>query len=392
MAHVSTNQPKKKILYLITKSNFGGAQRYVYDLATAYKDKGYEVAVAAGGTGEKGARPGKLIELLEAKGLRTIFIREFMRNVSILSDIRLIMALWRLVKKERPDILHVTSSKAGGAGALIGRLLGVPKIIFTSHGLTFAESWRSAWQRLLIKFGTWITIMLSNQSIMISKETYEIASQMLFAKNKVALVHNGIHKIDYRDRTAARQALAAIDPSLNKEDLYMIGTIGELHPNKNQSVLIEVLAKLNQRTSNNALVIIGAGELEAELIEQAKRLGVAKEVHLLGFIPDAACLIKAFDVFVLPSLKEGLPYVLLEAGYAGRPVIASDIAGNRDIIEHEKTGLLAEPAVEPITSALAKLKNNPDLAKELGHNLFKKVAKTFSISSMVEETENLYRS
>src|SRR3990167_2305563 len=107
----------KKILFVITKSNWGGAQRYVYDLATALHKGQFEVVVAFGGTGEAGAHPGLLAERLKEVGVRTIFIESFTRDIGIFRDVSAFFELLRVIKKERPDVLHLNSSKAGGIGS-----------------------------------------------------------------------------------------------------------------------------------------------------------------------------------------------------------------------------------------------------------------------------------
>src|SRR3989339_303916 len=139
--------PVKKVLFIITKSNFGGAQRYVYDIATHLDKERFVPVVALGGTGEKHAPQGILQHLLEEKNIRIHSVKHFMRNMSFIQDVSAFFELLRILKKERPDVLHVTSSKAGGLGALAGRVAQVPTIIFTSHGLAYDEAWRPLLQR-----------------------------------------------------------------------------------------------------------------------------------------------------------------------------------------------------------------------------------------------------
>jgi len=138
------------ILYIITKSNYGGAQKYIFELASAAKDAGHDVSVACGGTGEADAALGLLADKLIANNIPVHPIRNFLRNMSLLNDMKALFEVWRLIRHQKPDVLHVTSSKAGGIGALAGRFALVPRIVFTSHGLTVDEVWRPRWQRILI--------------------------------------------------------------------------------------------------------------------------------------------------------------------------------------------------------------------------------------------------
>lgn len=372
------NRPKK-ILYIITKSNFFGAQKYVYELATAAKVEGHEVLVACGGTGKKGAELGVLAEKLQGHFIKVRHVKNFMRDMSILNDFLAIIEVTKLLLKERPDIIHVTSSKAGGIGAFAGRLVGTRRIIFTSHGLTMDETWRPSWQRALITWGTWLTMMLSHHSIMISTETYERTRKMPLMKNRVSLIFNGISPIDFLDKATARHELQ----SNASENVTWIGGIGELHPNKNWQSLILALKDLPETTH---LFIIGEGQDREDLEKLIKEKKLDKRVHLLGYKAGCAPYLKAFDIFVLPSKKEGLPYVLLEAGLAGLPTIASNLPGNYDIINHGHSGLLVEPSPENLKAALTEILASDDKKEQFGQALQKHVTEKFSITKMQTQT------
>jgi len=196
-------------LFVITKSNFGGAQRYVYDLATHLPRKRYEVAVALGGTGGHSAQLGSLHHKLALAGIRTIPIKHFMRDVSFIEDLRVFGELVTLFLDEKPDIVHVTSSKAGGLGALAARIARTPRIVFTSHGLAYDESWRPRWQRTFILMASWLTMLLANCTIQISEDTCRRARSLPFLSKKVALVYNGIGQPTSCDRATARSELTA---------------------------------------------------------------------------------------------------------------------------------------------------------------------------------------
>jgi len=379
-----------KVLYLITKSNFGGAQRYVFDLATGLPGN-FEAIVALGGTGARGAKTGTLQERLQAAHVRTIPVKHFMRDMSLLSDVRAFFEIWRIIRAERPSILHVTSSKAGGLGALAGRLAGVRTIIFTSHGLTFDEDWRPRWQRLLIWFFTAATILLSTHTIQLSRDTYARASSIPGARKKVHLIPNGITTPYFLSRDEARARLA--DGHVTGE--LWVGTIAEYHPNKNLSVLIEAIKLLHDSGHRAELWLLGTigdgGEYE-RLRTLARRLDIESSVHMPGYVQNAAQLLTAFDIFALPSRKEGLPYVLIEAGFAGLPVIASDIPGNTDIIEHEVTGLLIKATGDACAHALETLIDDPKKAQDFGTALAARVRQSFSLDHMLHETVHLYTS
>ncbi len=374
---------KQKVLYLITKSNFGGAQRYVYDLATKIPKELFEVKVACGGHGT-------LTERLSAVGIPTLIIPNLIRNVNVFQDILVFGHILAILKRERPDIIHLNSSKIGGLGALAGRLAGVPKIIFTAHGWAWHES-RSPFARTVIKIIHWITVLLCHEVITVAEKEREEMAQMPWTKNKLVAIHNGIEQIDFLEKVAARDFLITKNPALNayKNSLW-IGAVGELHKNKGYKYLLTAFSELKNQ-SNTSLVIIGEGEERPILENTILEKNLADKVFLLGHVPDASIYLKAFDVFALTSIKEGLPYILLEAGQVGLPVVTSDIGGISEIVENKKTGLLTQPRdVAVVSNSLTSLLGNAHLRQSLGTALQASVSQNFTVEKMLEKTIAIY--
>lgn len=376
---------KSKILFVITKSNWGGAQRYVYTLATALRET-FDVAVAFGGTGEHSAKEGLLARKLKDYSIRTIFISSFMRDISPLRDIQAIRELTELFKKEKPDIAHLNSSKAGGVGALAARRAGVKKIIFTSHGLAYDED-RNPFARFIIFLSTWFTFLLCHEVITISQDTFARARRLPFCRNKISLIYNSITPIEGAlPSDSARKHLG-----LHTEGI-VIGTVAELTKNKGLVYLIEAARILKNRGHRFTLAIIGDGEDKESLKAYAITEDVDDMVRFAGFVPNAYLYLNAFDIFTLTSIKEGLPYVLLEAGSLERPVVASNISGALDIIDDGKSGLLFES--KNSTDLAQKLElciTNPPLRTLLGKTLAQKIETYFSPQRMLEKTTELYR-
>ncbi|TRZ52320.1 glycosyltransferase family 1 protein, partial [bacterium] len=327
------NTQKKKILYVITKSNWGGAQRYVFDLAVNFSPE-YDVSVAFGGEGELKTR-------LEKAGIRTISLPFLKRDVNPFTDIFTFNKLVELFKTERPDIIHVNSSKIGGMGALAGRIAKVPKIIFTAHGWAFREE-RPAYQKIIIKFLSWLTILFSHAVITVSERDEREALEMPFTKRKIILVHNGIEEPEFLSAEQARESIIKEDGLSVPENALWIGTIGELHKNKGHIYAIEAFSKL-EKTANVLFFIIGEGEERKELQQKINEFGLEKKVFLLGKKDGAPKLLNAFDIFLFPSVKEGLPFAILEAGMAGLPTIASAVGGIPEVITDMQTGMLIRP-------------------------------------------------
>jgi glycosyltransferase involved in cell wall biosynthesis len=366
-----------KILYGITKSNFGGAQRYVYELARESKHRGFDTAVILGGKGI-------LTEKLESRGVRVLSLNSLTRDIRLTDDLRSFVDIYKILRKERPDVFHINSSKMGGMGTLAARLAGVDKIIFTGHAWAFNEP-RPEWQKNIIKTFAWLTIMLSHTTICVSEKTKSDIAKWPFVKNRLAVVHNGSRSGELVSREEARQKLGI------HEDTFAVGTISELHLIKGLDILLRAWYDFT-KSNPGLLVIIGEGEERVNLKKLAQKLGIEKTVYFAGFIDNARALLSAFDVFVLASRSEALPYAPLEAGAASLPVIATAVGGVPEIIIDGETGVLIEPEFpEELCNVLQGLAADPDLRKTLGENLKKFVEKEYSLSQMFDRTFALYK-
>lgn len=369
---------KTKIIYIVTKGNFGGAQRYVFDLATNLPKEGFEVIVA---TGE-----GNILgEKLKEKGIRTVQIPFLKRNINPLKEILSLISLIKLFKDERPDIIHLNSSKAGGLGGLAGRLTKVPKIIFTGHGWAFNED-RTLLSRILIGCFHWITILLSHKTIAVSKRVFDQISLFPLVRKKITVIHNGIDGAEFLDREIARKELYENSPFP-----FWIGTISELHKNKGVDFIIRAFANVSPQNEQVGLFLIGDGEERRNLEILTKKLNVHDKVHFLGFKKDAARFLKAFDIFTLTSRTEAFPYVTLEAGLAGVPVIASRVGGIPELISNKENGTLVEPGnIFDIEYALRDLIQNAEKRESFKKGLEIRIKKDFSLERMLEKTLKEY--
>lgn len=370
---------RKKILYIITKGNFGGAQRYVFDLTTHIPKSHFE-AVVAHGEGEALER--KLVEA----NIRTIRIGSLSRNINIFKDLFSFFEIIKIIRKEHPNVVHLNSSKIGGLGGLAVRLLNLGgnlrlKAIFTGHGWAFNEE-RPSFQKFLIYILHWVTILLSHSTIAVSKKTADQVKRLPFIKKKIKTIHNGLDTFEMAPQNEARNTLAP-----QAHERVWIGTISELHKNKGLDYLLKAFALLVPKYANIALVIVGDGEEEENLKNLANELGVEGRVSFVGFKADARKYLSAFDIFTLTSRTEAFPYAPLEAGIASLPVVASWVGGIPEIITNNESGLLIGPEnTEKLAQTLEELIVKPELRKTLGENLHSKVVQDFNIKNMVRET------
>ena len=308
------NNQKKKILFVITKANWGGAQRYVYDLTTGLRNE-FDISVAFG-------VDGLLAKKLSDAGISTFHINALQRDVSLASDVKSFFELLKLFRRDMPDTVHLNSSKAGRCGALAARMAGVQQIIFTAHGWPFLER-RNFISRVFIYFFSWLTALLSHKVIVVSDYDLKIANKMPFIGHKTVRIYNGI------DLNFTLGSGDVIRRSFH-QGVRITGTVGELTKNKNQISLIEE-AKNNPEMY---VAIVGEGEDHQYLEKKIKEYGLDARVKLFGFMP-ASEVLRGFDVFALPSIKEGLPYVLIEARAAGIPIKANRVGGVGEIVDAE---------------------------------------------------------
>lgn len=393
---------KKKILYIITKSNFGGAQRYVFDLATSLDKNQFEISVALGGSG---ALKGKL----ESAGIKTIAVPSLERDISTLKEIKAFLNIYKIIKEVQPDIVHLNSSKAGVLGALACRIYNLPNllyatrytlhalIIYTAHGWAFKEK-RKPINKKIIEYVSWLTIALSHKTIVVSKDDREKVSRFVFVQPRIILVHNGIDSPIFREGSDARRIINEKTGGKIAGKSFWVASIAELHKNKGLEYAINAFALIkrqeianNKTASNTAYIIIGGGEEKENLQTMIEREGLTDTVTLAGEYQGASELLKAFDLFLLPSLKEGLPYAILEAGSAGLPIIATNVGGVTEVIEDMKSGIVVkEKRPKEISDALSYLIENEAKRKEFGERILKTVQTEYTLERMVGETAEIY--
>jgi len=375
-----------KILYIITKSNWGGAQRYVYDLSIAMKSEGHEVWVALGGEG-------LLKKRLEEAGIYTFSIASLERDVKIGKDAGSFKEIYNVIKNKRPDIVHLNSPKAAGLGSLAARLLGVKKIITTVHGWSFNES-RPIYEKASIAFFSWLTMILSHKTILISQKELKQAEYFPGVKNKLQLIPLGIKPITFVSVDGAKQAIARLI-SMDLVEFYkknIIGTIAELHPNKGLRYLIEAMKVITDGQPNTISIIISNGQERSNLEALIKENKLENKVFLAGYLENASEYLKAFTTFVLPSIKEGLPYTILEAGSASLAVVATTVGGIPEIIEDMKSGILIQPRNHrELAHAISFMIEHPEERKRYGSNLKERITNTFSFERMIWEIRELYK-
>ncbi len=383
-------QPAKlKLIYVVTQGEWGGAQAYVFDLATALKDE-FDITVASGAEGSQ-----ELIQKCKEADINTHTFKNLVREINPLKDIAAIFELAQFFKKEQPSIVHLNSSKASLISTVAKKFLQPttynlkPKLIYTAHGWVFNEPlpW---WRKKLYVFMERVAGKIHDRIITLSQYDYAAAlKNKICDQEKLAIIPHGINPISFLSRDEARAKLNSKFSILNSP-LWII-TIANLYKTKGIEYLIDAAAVLKKEGVEPSFIIIGSGPERENLELRIKNYGL-QNFYLIGSLPDAARYLKAFDLFVLPSVKEGLPYALLEAIQAGVPIIATNVGAIPEMLENETSGLLVPPAdSRAIVNALKKFIDNQELRNNLSHATARQFQEKFNFDKMLIKTVKLYK-
>ena len=357
----------KKILFIITQSEFGGAQRFLLNLTTRLDKNKYEIIVASGPRGDD--RKG-LLSFLSKEGINVKRLKYLKRSINPFFDFLGLLELKRLIKKEKPDTLFLCSSKAGFLGSLVSQ---GSKVIYRIGGWAFNDP-RSSLSKVLYKGIERLSARWKDIIIVNSEHDLEQAKELkIKPKNKIVNIYNGVDvdNLKFLSREKARDFLNI------KDSDFIVGTIANDYPAKGLKYLKQAAASIrgeprsdeSERENKYKFVIIGKGN---------------------RFIPEAYKYLKAFDIFVLPSVKEGFPWVVLEAMAAGLPIIATRVGAVPEILEHKKTAVLIQPGrVEELTKAISDLADNRELRDKISSQGERLVAEKFSLNKMVKKIEEL---
>jgi len=382
---------KKRVLFIITQSEFGGAQRFLYELATRLNKERYEILVAS-----NSEKKSDFLNSLGQKGIKTKHLKFLKRGVNPVIDCLGIIELMKLINKFKPDYLHLNSSKAGILGSIAGfkiKLLRPKKfknlkIIYRIGGWSFNDPW-PLWKKKIFILTEKITAGFKDVIVVNNKNDYEQALKLkIRPKGELKLIYNGIDaiKIEFLSKDEARLKLG-----VSRNEL-IIGTAANFYPTKGLEYLIEAVRLLNFQFSifNFQLIIIGDGTERKKLESKITEYGLKNKIILIGQIPEAHKFMKAFDIFVLPSVKEGFPWVILEAMAAKLPIVATSVGAMPEIIESGKNGILVEPKdPQQLAETMKYLIENERVRQELGIQAHQTVLFKFSIEKMMNQTEKL---
>lgn len=385
----------RKVVHVITRLDWGGSAQNTLLTALGHDRARFEPVVVMGRAGRWDAQGGDRAteancRRLTQAGVRWILLPSLTREIHPVKDL---VTLWRLIaifRQERPAIVHTHTSKAGVLGRLAAWATGVKVVMHTPHGHVFYGHFGRAASRVFL----WIERALAGKTTgliaLTESERDEHLALAVGRAERFSVVPSGIDLA--RFRAAVSRGSRPRPPGFDcPSDALVIGSVGWLTDVKGHRFLIEAFAALKPRYPKLHVVIVGSGELRDDYLALAARLGVKDSVHLLGDRQDVPDCLAAMQLFVLPSLNEGMGRALIEAMAAGLPVVASRVGGVPAIVEDRRTGLLV-PAGDAgaLAKALEELLNKPEWAGELGAAASRSIGERFSSEAMVRAVEAAY--
>jgi glycosyltransferase involved in cell wall biosynthesis len=387
-----------KIIHVITRMDMGGSAQNTLLTALHHDSRNYNVWLIKGSTLESAMTKAETelvenqLETAKVQGIEIIDVPSLVRRISPINDVRASVTLFRHIRKIQPQIVHTHTSKAGLLGRLAAWLARVPIVIHTPHGHVFYGHFGRFLSRIFLQMEKLLGRITHHQIALTPEECNDYLSLRVSKPSNTSVIHSGVdvHRFieGAKQRTRKRKELG-IPP-----DSLVIGYVGWLIPIKGVTHLINAMARVVEQHPKSILVLVGKGdeqgEEEIKLKEQVERVGLEDKVRFLGWRADVDEVMGCFDIFVLPSLNEGMGRVLVEAMAAGLPIVASRVGGIPDLVKDGKNGLLVPPkdasALENAISALLEDKEKRKRMEDTGT----KVCLQYSTESMVKQIDDLY--
>jgi glycosyltransferase involved in cell wall biosynthesis len=389
-------QKKNKIIHIITRLDKGGSAENTLLTALGINKKKYEVILVKGPTYESRMSNKEhatiSADLKEARlnGIRIVNLPFLLRRINPVYDLLALFSLYVFLIKEKPTIVHSHTSKAGLLGRLAAKLAGVPIIVHTPHGHVFFGyfgPFRTKIFILLEKLASRITgkiVTLSNRE----KEDYILFK--IAEEDKFSVICSGIGLNRFKESLLSEKQNLKKELGMPENSL-IVGTAGRLVPVKGPEFLLKAAKYIISEYPDTYFIFTGDGPLEQDLKRKALEMGISENVIFLGWRDDVAKIISIYDIFVLPSLNEGMGRVLVEAMALGKSIVASNIGGIPDLVIHGKNGFLVPPKnPKELAKYIQVLLEDKDKREKMGL-AGKEMAYNFTSERMVEKIANLYK-
>ena len=372
---------KIKILHVITHLPIGGAQdNTLYTIELLDKEK-YDISLCCNLDGELVERAKKV------EGIKLFNIPFLCREVSPYNDIRALILLNKLFKKEGYTIIHTHSSKAGLLARLAAMLNKTPIVIHTIHGFAFNDFMNVFKKNFFIYvekiLAKWTDVLITVSNLNKKK----IIDLNIAHENKIKNIYSGI---DLNLFTNKRNDEFRNELNL-KNDHILLGSVGRLSGQKDPITMIEAFGIISKQFPKSHLALVGDGELKGEILKKIHNLKLNGRVHLTGNKNNPWQIYHSFDLFIMSSVYEGLGRSITEALCCGVPVVCTSVEGVPEIVRDNKTGILVPPKnASALADGVIRSLNNLEDAKKMANQGRKFVNENFDVNKMVDDIDTLY--
>jgi glycosyltransferase involved in cell wall biosynthesis len=376
-----------RVMRVIARLNIGGPAIHTILLTAGLDPAQFESTLV---TGVEAAHEGNMLDLAAQKGVQPLVIPQLGREINPLKDWGTLIKLYRLFRDQRPHIVHTHTAKAGTVGRLAARLAGVPIVVHTFHGHVFHDYFGPLQTRVFIEVER-LLAALSDRIVTVSEgQRRELAAYGIASLDKIAVVPLGFELDALLNCEALRGQLRR---ELGvPEETALVGIVARLTAIKNHRLFLDA-AKLIMEAGREAMfLIVGDGELRAELEAYVAELGLAERVIFTGWRRDLPHIYADLDVVALSSLNEGTPVSLIEAMAAAKPVVATKVGGVPDIVLDKKSGYLVQSKedAEGLAKGILDLLRAPDRAREMGLAGRAAVHPKYASETLLANVEKLY--
>ena len=358
------------VLELTTTLEVGGTEKMIYYLARGLDKKKFNVTVACLTCG------GAIADELRRAG---IDVHPLCMKSKF--DVGIIYSLYSLIKEKKVDLLHTYLFHANLLGRIVGKLAGVPVIISSERTMGYEGKHRKVMNRITSPLATAFT---ANSHAVKNFMVEEIR----LPEEKINVIYNGVDLEMFELKVEKEKMRKSL--GVEREDMVCV-TVARLDVLKGVSYLIKAARKVVEEKPNTRFLIVGDGPLKKELKKLSNRLGLDEHVFFLGLRHDIPEILKSSDIFILPSVWEGLPNAVLEAMAAGLPIVATKTAGVPELVSEGETGFLAEPKnPDALAETIIRSLSHKEKLEEMGRIGRKRVEEFFSLEKMIKENELFY--
>jgi len=386
---------KIKVIHVITRFDKGGSAENTYLTVQGLDKERYDIVLVTGSSRKSQMSDQEIraveanLKALENSGVRSVVIPELVRDPAPLSDCRALMRLCGLFRKERPVIVHTHTSKAGMLGRWAAFFVGIPIIVHTPHGHVFWSYFGKVKTAVFILLERWSARITARIVALTHREMMDHVRFRIAPEKKFGVIHSGV---DLSRFSGAVGDISKVRQDMNlPEDAFVVGTTGRLTAVKGHIHLLRAAARTIKHSKDIFFVLLGDGELRYDLHKYADQEAIIQNVRFLGWRSDVASALSAFDVFVFPSLNEGMGKAIIEAMAMKKPVVASNVGGIPDLVVHGRNGLLVPPAdSEALAHAILDLYKNPDKRERMGE-AGRQTAAEYGVDAMLRKIDALYQ-